>query len=90
MTWQSDLERWGIWAGVVFSISVAIGGFLVSAAHDTAAIQTRLSALEAKVDVIQQVQNTNTEARIRQDEDLKTIQANQEELKRLLHEHMGK
>ena len=88
MTWANDVERWGIWAGVIISVTLAVGGFIVSSTHDTAAIQTRLSGLEAKVDVIQQIQNQNTEARIRQEEDLKVIQANQDELKRMMREHM--
>ena len=56
--------------------------------RDVATINTRLRDLESRVDVIQTVQNTNTEGRIRQEEDLKQIQINQKEIRDLIQLHI--
>lgn len=69
------------------AIALSIGGYVIEGARNTSRQDTEMEATKARVQRLEQIATTNTEARIRTEVQLGELRDGQNEIKTLIREH---
>jgi hypothetical protein len=69
------------------AIGLSIAGYVIQDARNASRQDTEIEAAKARLTVVERIQATNTEGRIRMEVELQQLRLGQDEIKRLLEQH---
>jgi len=69
------------------ALALSLAGYVIQEARNTSRQDTEIETAKARLTVVERIQATNTEGRIRMEVELQQLRQGQEEIKRMLEQH---